>query len=226
MEGEGEPPPHCFDLFLALFALGNLDIFFGSSWCSVSGCCLTSPGLLDYWEMTSSMFPYSTLSLVRFWMHAHASVYASIGTAPCIWQSLVRRCLCLKSTVSPFFWEMAVFTASWFDSGYMYCQSTKAWIFTYFFVGLLGSCGRFSSCSAWLCRGPEADSHGLAVQQTMIIPQLHFVARWFMSLLCRSSRFFVPVCVKTVETSHSCLDKFVVIPVVTQMQIPLVLTTI
>ena len=32
--------------------------------CSVSGCCLTSPGLLDFWEMTSPMFPYSTLSLV------------------------------------------------------------------------------------------------------------------------------------------------------------------
>ena len=78
----------------------------GSSWCSVSGCCLTSPGLLDYWETTFSMFPYSTLSLVRFWIHAHASVYSSFGTAPCIWQSLVRRCLCLRSTVSPFFWEM------------------------------------------------------------------------------------------------------------------------
>ena len=36
-------------------------------------------------------------------------------------------------------------SASWFDSGYMYCQSTKAWFFTYFYVGLLGSCGRFSS---------------------------------------------------------------------------------
>ena len=24
----------------------------GSSWCLVSGCCLTSPGLLDYWETT------------------------------------------------------------------------------------------------------------------------------------------------------------------------------
>ena len=104
----------------------------GSSWCSVSGCCLTSPGLLDYWETTFSMFPYSTLSLVRFWIHARASVYASFGTAPCFWQSLVR--LCLRSTVSPFFWEMAsgfaVFSASWFDSGYMYCQSTRARIFS------------------------------------------------------------------------------------------------
>ena len=75
------------------------------------------------------MFPYSTLSLVRFWIRAHASVYASFGTAPCIWQSLVRRCLCLRSTVSPFFWEMtsgfAVFSASLFDGGYMYCQSTE-----------------------------------------------------------------------------------------------------
>ena len=118
---------------------------------SVSWCCLTSPGLLDYWVRTFPMFPYSTLSLVRFWIHAHASVYASFGTAPCSWQSLVRRCLCL-SAVSPFFWEMtsgfAVFSASWFCSGYMYCQSTRLGFFTYFYVVLLGSCGRFSSCSS------------------------------------------------------------------------------
>ena len=46
----------------------------GSSWCSVSGCCLTSPGLLNYWVRTVSMFPYSTLSLVRFWIHACVSL--------------------------------------------------------------------------------------------------------------------------------------------------------
>ena len=45
--------------------------------------------------------------------------------------------------------------------------------------------------------------------------------------VCRSCRFFVAVCVKTVEillcsSSYSCLDKVVVIPVVAQMQIPLV----
>ena len=111
----------------------------GSSWCSVSGCCLTCPGLLDYWVKAFPMFPYSTLSLVRFWIHALASVYASFRTAPCIWPSLVRRCLCLRSTVSPFFWEMtprfAVFSASWLYSGYMYCQSTKAWIFHIFLHG-------------------------------------------------------------------------------------------
>ena len=47
----------------------------GSSCCSVFGCCTSSPGFLDFWEMASTMFPYSTLSLVRRWIHAHASVY-------------------------------------------------------------------------------------------------------------------------------------------------------
>ena len=83
-EAKSFPRAPLFGLFLlARFALGNLDIF-----------PVVLPGVrcLD-----------STLSLVRFWIHAHASVYASFGTAPCIWQSLVRRCLCLRSTVSPFF---------------------------------------------------------------------------------------------------------------------------
>ena len=30
--------------------------------------------MLGFWEMTSAMFPYSTFSLVRFWIHAQASV--------------------------------------------------------------------------------------------------------------------------------------------------------
>ena len=51
----------------------------GSSWCSVSGCCLTCPGLLDFWEMTSTMFPHFTLSLVRFWMRPHALVSVTFG---------------------------------------------------------------------------------------------------------------------------------------------------
>ena len=175
----------------------------GSSWCSVSGCCLTSPGLLDYWETTFSMFPYSTLSLVRFWIHAHASVYASFGTAP-LYLAVACSTLSVPEEYSfAFFWEMAsgfvVFSASRFDSGYMYCQSTRAWIFHVEIRGFTRFLrSRFSSCSPWFCRGAEADSQGLAV------------ARWFMSQLCRSSRFFVPDCVKTVETWYSCLDKFVV----------------
>ena len=46
---------------------------------------------------------------------------------------------CLGSTVRGFFWEITsgyvVFSDSWFDSGYMYCQSTKAWIFHVFLRG-------------------------------------------------------------------------------------------
>ena len=51
----------------------------GSSWCSVSGCCLSSPGLLDFWEMASTMPLYFTLCLVRRWKHAHASVCWTFG---------------------------------------------------------------------------------------------------------------------------------------------------
>ena len=32
--------------------------------------------------------------------------FLGISTAICTWQSLVRRCSCLRSTVTPFFWEM------------------------------------------------------------------------------------------------------------------------
>ena len=55
--------------------------------------------------------------------------------------------------------------------------------------------------SQWstLCRGAKAGSHGLAVQQTIIIPLLRFVTRWLLSLfvqvqqilrscLCEASR--------------------------------------
>ena len=55
-----KPPPHCCDLFLALFALGHLDYWI-------------------FWEMTSTMFLYSTLSLVRRWIHAHAPVHVAFG---------------------------------------------------------------------------------------------------------------------------------------------------
>ena len=32
-----------------------------------------------FWEMTSTMFPNSTLSFVRFWIRAHSSVYVAVG---------------------------------------------------------------------------------------------------------------------------------------------------
>ena len=76
--------------------------------CSVSGCCLTSPGLLDFWEMTSPMFPYSTLSLVRFWIHAHASVYATFGwaTAQLLFLTSVRTPWFLVVTTHPGVWVL------------------------------------------------------------------------------------------------------------------------
>ena len=48
----------------------------------------------------------------------HLEDFCGISTAPCTW-----RCSCLRSTGTPFSWEMtsgnAVFSASWFDSGYV-----------------------------------------------------------------------------------------------------------
>ena len=90
--------------------------------------------------------------LLRQWIR----FFASIGiSAPCIWQSLVRRCSCLRSTFTSFFWEKisgyAVFSASWFDSAYRLLPV----------YGLCGNC--VSVCSAML--GPQwymlCVSHGV-----------------------------------------------------------------
>ena len=53
-----------------------------------------------------------------------SSVLWVVSLAPCIWQSLVLFGSCLRSTVRGSFWEMTsryvVFSASWFDSGYIF----------------------------------------------------------------------------------------------------------
>ena len=68
------------------------------------------------------------------------------------------------------FWKVSVFNTSWFDSGYMLRQFTEA-----FWVSTAENCGvsavavhRWSSIVS--CRGAEADSHGLAVHQTTVLP--------------------------------------------------------
>ena len=58
----------------------------------------------------------------------------SFFTVPCIWQPLVR-CSAEEYRI--------IFSASWFDSGYMYCQSAKAW---------------FSRISTWVYSIPAVDS--------------------------------------------------------------------
>ena len=76
--------------------------------CSVSGCCLTSSGLLGCGDIWMVSF---------FWWYS---------TAPCIWQSLVRRCLCLRSTSCGLFWEM---TSAWTPYSAFYL--VRQWIQVY-----------------------------------------------------------------------------------------------
>ena len=53
-----------------------------------------------------------------------SSVLWVVSTANCTWQSLVLFSCCLRTTKRGLFWEMtsgsAVFSASWFDSGYYF----------------------------------------------------------------------------------------------------------
>ena len=67
----------------------------------------------------------------------------------------------------------------------------------------------FRSCSSSLvvdfsCRGAEADSHGLAVQQTMVIPRLHFLDKVIDDFVCVSCRFSQVVCNDSACGSDSC----------------------
>ena len=75
-----------------------------------------------FWKMSM----YSAPCLVRLWMHAQASVHATFGRF-LRWYLFVRLFL-VRSTGTSFFWEStsgnAVFSASWFDSGYTLTFST------------------------------------------------------------------------------------------------------
>ena len=65
------------------------------------------------------------------------------------------------------FWKVSVFITSWFDSGYMLRQFTEA---VWFRLQKTVESPRLQSIV-----GREADSHGLAVQQTTAIPRLQFL---------------------------------------------------
>ena len=68
------------------------------------------------------------------------------------------------------FRKVSVFITAWFDSGYMFRQFMEA-----FLVSTIVSC----------C-GAEADFHGLAVQQTIVLPLLQYIDK-VIDVLCRSS---------------------------------------
>ena len=76
------------------------------------------------------------------------------------------------------------------------------------------------------CRGTEADSHGLAVQQTKVLLLLQYIDK-VIAVFCAGpagrallrETFEIPHC----SSSYSCLDPVVDILVVAQVQIPLVL---
>ena len=103
------------------------------------------------------------------WRHGPVSVYSamlglrhmlrvSLRNSSCTWVRILRSMHLLSlvfSTLLILFSRPLVSGSHWFgvrrrstgsySALLMYCQSTKAWFFTYFYVGLLGSFGRFSS---------------------------------------------------------------------------------
>ena len=135
------------------------------------GAACSGPGLLDFWEMASTMSLYSTLCLVRWWIHAHAFVYGTFGRffVFFLWTLSVPEEYSYSIN-----WEMisgyVVFSASWSDSWYMLRP-------------VYGSCGVCFPCTAqclvlsgtcyasvmdfayhgrgFSCHGVEAVSHGL-----------------------------------------------------------------
>ena len=121
----------------------------GSSWCSVSGCCLSSPRSFNFWEMASTVFLYSTLCLVRWWIHAHASVCVAFGRflwffhGPLYLAVACSTLFVLEEYSYSIFWEVTsgyvVFSASWFDSGYIFPLV----------YGLCGYCFRIQR-NAWI----------------------------------------------------------------------------
>ena len=215
-----------------------------------------------------------------------------LSTAPCIWQSLVLFGSCLSSTVRVYSGRRlpelpySALLGSTVDT-YL-CQSTGIWEYCLriqrnAWSSVVHAVRQLrSSRRRFPCRGAEADFHGLAVQQTIVLLQLQLLDKVIDGPIfsCRSlarcvqrqvlgfavavhqpGRRFpcrglacsedhrdyavavyfqvvdVPVvqvqqilrcCLwETVEfpqcsSSHPCLDKVVVIPVVAQMQMPLV----
>ena len=164
-----------------------------------------------------------------------------LSTAPCIWQSLVLFGSCLRSTVRGLFWERTSggiphFSASWFDSGYIFASlrvfesslrvQRNAWSSVVHAMRQLRSLRR-----RFLCRGAEVDSHGLAVQQTIEIPQLQLldkviddpVVRVVLFFSCRSHARCVQRQVLGYVSLLQFINKVVHTPVVPQRQIPLVL---
>ena len=106
----------------------------------MSGCFLKSTGFTGFLGTLRSALSDGGYTLMRQSM-GHLEDLCGISTAPCILQSLVRRCLCLRSTVSPFFWEMtsgcAVYSAllgSTVDTWYLLSVYEDVGYFTYFYV--------------------------------------------------------------------------------------------
>ena len=79
---------------------------------------------MDFWEMTFGLFSYSASHGST--VDTYFGVAWCISTAPCIWQSIVRRCLCLRSTIRGLFWEM---TSGWIPYSARYL--VRQWIHIY-----------------------------------------------------------------------------------------------
>ena len=90
----------------------------------VSPQWLSGEMLLENVDVFCSLFGPSVdtclcVSFRDFW-------YGGVSTAPCTWQSFVRRCLCLRSTTLGLFWEM---TSGWMLYSVRYL--VRQWIQVY-----------------------------------------------------------------------------------------------
>ena len=147
-------------------------------------------------------------------------------------------------------WLVRIFIASWIDSGYMYCQSTKAWIFHVFqrgFARFLRSILVLLTCSCrhfWRRQAQDARHPGRKRPDGQLRGEI--LADMVVDILAQrqipkvlSDHRVSPVpflyggrcpCLQVVQILRCCLCEdsrdstllLVVIPVVAQVQIPMV----
>ena len=134
-----KPPPHCCDLFLARFALGNLDIFpvvlpgvrcLGAA-CRVLGYWISVRWLLRCFRILRSAWSDGYTHMRQSTRHLDGFFFWCVFCGPL---HLAVTCSALCSVLWTFpgddFWKNSVFSCFWFVSGYMVSQSTEGWVFS------------------------------------------------------------------------------------------------
>ena len=114
-------------------------------------------------------------SLVQQWIHINASLADFYDLVSGSHLFGVRRWSTGSWTfLGDDFWMFSVSSSCWFNTGYMLLQFTEA-----FWVSTAENCGVSAVAvhqgRRLLLHGAQADFHGLAVRQTIGIPQLQFL---------------------------------------------------